>query len=231
MNDHESIKSVLQDWKIIQGSKLERLGNDYDSERRKRRISKNAAYSVCFSLTMKSGNSWFIFMSKAPSLSRYKDIRSVNLMAVAYYHAPDGLRAVKLNLSGLMTVFTWQVFSSYNEKAGLNLTEPEDIVEDFFHTNGYFESRLTDNAGSTSTLSICRSGMLPGEMQPDGWIMAKDFISRDEASQEQKETEEEILKTLQKDIEDELNKPDTDRDHYNFLTDLMKGISPDKRRD
>jgi len=89
----------------------------------------------------------------------------------------------------------------------LGISNSLDIVKEFFKNNGAFLSKIIENEGLMYTLSICRDGLLLGEIQKE-WNVYKTFISKDLAREDQKEKEEKIISSFPKLIDEIINKPE-----------------------
>lgn len=130
MNHNEISKEVATDWLNIQKS-LDRLANEYDRERRKNKVDKRETYSRAYPLKTNKKNTWIVFFSKAPAVNSYKGLADLNVLAIVYYHNLLGLRVFKLGASGGLVVYNGHLFQRYNERMGLNISNPVDIVKHF----------------------------------------------------------------------------------------------------
>ena len=76
------------------------------------------------------------------------------------------------------------------------------------------------------TISVCKEGLLLGELQEDRSLLVnKTFINKNLIRLDQNEVEDELIKSLQEEIETELNKVDFDKESYYYKADIIKGIT------
>jgi hypothetical protein len=225
MNPPEVAKEVFTDYENIIKS-VERLGIEYDRERRKKKVDKKARYSVAYPIKTKRKDTWIVFLSKAPAVSVYKGEGDINVKAVVYYRNTVGLRVFSIGATGGLHVYNGHLFSRYRERIGLTLSDPVDVVKVFFMNNGYTQGQVIRKDGREYTLNVCRDGFLLGELQHGRrWLVHRTFISRDLTTPEQEEQEKNLIAHMQQEIIAELNKPDFDEQAYNLRADIMKGIN------
>jgi hypothetical protein len=66
MNHQEIAAQIKSEYNKICRTTLLRLGDEYDRERRKRRIPKEDMYSKEYEIKTAGKNNWIIFLHKAP---------------------------------------------------------------------------------------------------------------------------------------------------------------------
>ena len=224
MTSKEVTKEIYEDWIAVTNS-LDRLGLTYDRERRRGRIDKSISYGRAYEIKTKKKNTWIFILSKAPSVEKYKDTGSINICSLVYYYNSIGIRVFKIIPGGGLSVYNGHLFKRYNERMNLGLSTPLEIVKHFFISNGYFISKILPRWGGQFALSVCKEGLLLGEVQEGkSWLVHKTFITREDAVPDQEDLEQGLLKNLQKDIEAEINKPEFNQDQYYYKADTLKGI-------
>ena len=225
MTPIEVTSEILEDWSIVTKS-FDRLVNDYDKERRRSKIDKGDIYSLPYEIKTKKKNTWIFIFSKAPSEDKYKGQSSINICSLVYYYSSIGLRVFKIMPKGGISVYNGHLFKRYNERMSLGLEKPLDIVKHFFINNGYFTSKVIPKNNKEFTISVCKEGLLLGELQEDrSFLVNKTFINKNLIRLDQNEAEEELIKSLQDEIETELNKVDFDKESYYYKADIIKGIT------
>lgn len=232
MTNEEIHVNILHDFHFILSRKFEQLGKVYDKIRRKNNIPKDAIFPKFFEFRTPSKNTWNLLLTKAPADNFYKGQDSINVLSFFYYFIDKRIRVFKVipheNGKGVngLAVFNAHFFSRYNERMNLNLINPLDKVKHFFINNGYSMDKLIQKDGKNLMIGKCRDGLNLGELQHLGkWAIYKTFIPNNYAFDEQKDTSEELLNDLQKEIEAELNKPEFDKVTYFQKADVYKGIT------
>jgi len=224
MYPHEITAEIFNDWSIVTNS-LERLHNEYNKQRRKNKVPKDKTYSVAYDIKTKKKNTWIFILSKAPSIQSYKGLESVNACCLVYYYNSEGIRVFKVRPEGGLSVYNGHLFTRYNERMSLDLDKSIDIVKHFFINNGYSTSQILPKEGRDFFMSTCKDGLLLGELQEErSWMVNKTFINRDQLKPSQDELEVELIKSLQVQIETELNKPEFNKMIHDYKTDVIKGI-------
>jgi hypothetical protein len=224
MSPEELTREILIDWDITTKS-WERLSLSYDRDRRRLKVDKRSSYSKVYEIKTHKKNTWIFILSKAPAVEKYQGLRDINICSLVYYYNPTGLRVFKIMPTGGLNVYNGHFFKRYNERMSLGLTTPLEIVKHFFINNGYSTIKILPKEDREFTLSVCKEGLLLGEIQEGrSWIVNKTFITRELSSGAQDEIEEELLKHLREGIEEEITKPDFNRDSYDYKTDIIKAL-------
>ena len=171
---------IMKDWPFAITC-WDRLCNDYDKLRRKGNVNKSSTYPIAFPIKTSKRNNWIFILSKAPSDESYRGASSINICSLTYYFNTKGLRVFKIMPTGGLNVFNGHLFQRYNERMELNLIEPMEVVKQFFMNNGYFTSKIIKKDDRDFTITVCRDGLLLGEMQENGtWLVNKTFITKDQ---------------------------------------------------
>ena len=208
---------------------ITRLLNEYDKTRRKSKIAPSSTFSKAFPIKTKNKNRWIFLLSKAPSVTKYKGIESINVLELTYYFTNIGLRAFKMiphadgsgRLNGI-SVFNSHLFTRYAERLNLNISDPIKLMTHFFTKNGYFLSQKVQETGFIGT---CSEGMILGELQNAGrWIVFKTFITDQQMFPDQTEEEIKLINWMQAEIEEELNNDQFDKARYDHFADTLLGV-------
>lgn len=230
MTDMEVHLNILSDFQLIYTRYFDRLGKKYDRIRRKNHIPKDSKFSWCTEFRTPSKNNWIVVMHKAGADEKYKGIQSIEFCSLVYYYTQKGIRVFKVSFPSGVAVFNAHFFSRYNERMNLNLTDPLAKVKHYFMNNGSAIVKVRENDDRFNLVGKCRDGFLLGEMQNEqNWLVYKTFIPNNMAVEKQKGLSNEMLNSLQLQIEEELMCDDFNRDYYNLLCDVYKSISPDNR--
>ena len=81
MNPLEITLEIMKDFKRLRSTTAERLGTEYDRERRKLRIETRKTYPKAYPIKTASKNTWLLFISKAPGMKNIKEeILSLSVM-------------------------------------------------------------------------------------------------------------------------------------------------------
>lgn len=224
MSPNEMNFEIWSDYGNIQNT-LERLTNEYDRERRRLKVNNTDVYSRTYHVKTKKKNTWIIVIGKAQSDEKYKNIHSLTMACLLYYYSPVGLRVFKIMLPSGLSVFNSHLFTRYNERMNLGFCEPLEIVKSFFTNNPSYAIKIIPQDNREFAIGVCREGLLLGELQEQRmWLVYKTFINRGVISLDQTKIENELINSLQGEIEQELNQFEFNRDNYKFKCDVFKGI-------
>lgn len=227
MNNSEIYKEITTDCQIILTRSIDRYFNMYDKLRRKNSVPKDSEFPISYELKTHAKNNWIIILSKAPSITKYKGSESICFCLLVYYYTTIGIRVFKVDFKYGIRAFNAHFFTRYNERMNLGLINPIDKVKHYFCHNSYSFEQLLQNNSGFNVIGKCKDGFRLGsysENQP--WIIYKTFISNSMTTEEQDEIGKDLMITLQKQIELELVKEDFDRDKYDYMADVFKGIAP-----
>jgi hypothetical protein len=224
MTDMEVTKEIMTDYVALVGTSLKRLSDEYNRERKRRRIPKEASYMKYYEIRTRKKNRWLVPMSKPPADTKFTGNACSGF--ITYHYGPHGLRVYKVIPDGGLSVFNSHVFQRYNERMGLNIKEPLEIIKHFFTYNGFFHYRLKVEGSTTFSIGRCREGLLLGTLENQGaWIMHRTFISKQMMKEDQEEIRRNMMGSLQSQIEDILNADHFDQNRYEYLADLIKGLN------
>jgi len=227
MTNKEIISEVKTDYNYLESKRITGIMNNYDRIRRRRKADKRASFPYIFEFKSPSNNTWIFVLSKAAEISKYKG--QVDMICLTYYFNNKGLRVFKVIPDGYgkgfqgISVFNGHLFTRYNERMSLGISNSLDIVKEFFKNNGAFLSKIIENEGLMYTLSICSDGLLLGENQKE-WNVYKTFISKDLARENQKEKEEKIISLFPKLIDEIINKPELFDISSQHAKAIFKGV-------
>src|SRR5688500_11239008 len=200
MNDKEIRAEIFNDHEKLHQSTIPRLNTEYQKERRKLKIAKERTYLRHYSVKTASKNNWIIYIGKAPSAEKYNNTNDLIYFSIVYYYGKDGLTVFKpLADSKVLVEYYGHLFSRYNERLELNLSEPIEMIQHFFTYNGASDHTAVDKDGACYSIGICQEGLLLGIVKEDGrWLVNKTFISKDLFRPDQDESEREMIALLEK---------------------------------
>lgn len=230
MSEIEVTKEILDDWKelIREDGTINRLAREYDKLRRKNKIQSSNTFLRVNSIKTHKKNNWIIFLSKAPSETKYNGTESINVLSITYYFTNVGLRAFKVipdkngrgDYNGL-SVFNSHLFTRYVERQNLEVTDPVTMIKEFFSRNGYLLSKEAQNG----IIATCSQGLLLGEKQNSGrWFVYKTFINDLQMYPDQTKEEKELINNLQADIKLALNSKQFNEVRHDYFADTLLGI-------
>lgn len=230
MNTAELMKEILTDWPFMAKS-VDRLVHEYDRKRRRAKIDKKLEYCSAYEIKTHRKNTWVVIVSKAPHAEKYKGPETVSWDGLVYYRNAQGLRVFKVNnLNQGFSVYNGHLFKRYNERLGLGLVKPVDIIKRFFCNNGYGLTRIVPQGDREFTIEVCRDGLLLGELYEDRmWHVHRTFISRNLTRMDQDEVERELLEGLEIEIRAEMAHytKEFSRDTVRHKDEIIKGILPE----
>jgi hypothetical protein len=223
MNDFEVNREVMKDWNVIIQTTLVRVVGEYNKERSKRKIPKEETYCKVYEFKTARKNNWMIFLSKPPSESKYNG--DPTYCGITYYFTDRGLRVFKPAAKQGLVVYNGHFFQRYNERVGLGMEEPLMRVKHFFSYNGFATIKIIKRGERELAMGTVKDGLLLGELTMDRcWTIFKTFITRSLARENQLDLENDLINSLQLQIEEELNKASFSPTEYSFRADVMKGI-------
>lgn len=224
MSPMEITRAILKEVEIYNQKALHRLSKDYERERKKKKIPKNAQYAVMYEITTYNKVKIIYLFSKPPADEVFKGNPCICILS--YQYTRLGLRVYKIIPGGGLSVFNPHVFKRYNERMQLNIEDQMDRVEHFFIHNGFFRSQVFKKEDGIYTVTRCRDGLLLGKIENEGyWLVHRTFISFNETRKDQDQLSQELVDSLQDQIEQLLNHEDFDRDKYEYMADIVKGIT------
>ena len=182
MNDQELTRAVWQDLAAIeQSSTLARLHEEYDKERRKKKVGAETSYLRYYPIRTKAKNNWIIFLLKSPEVSRYRNSQDISFYPIVYYFGPKGFTVFKPDsASGLLFVFQGHVFTRYCQRMQLSFSDPLEKIRHFFTHNAVAEHQVTTQKNRLLSIGICRDGALLGEYRENiKWVFNRTFVNRE----------------------------------------------------
>jgi hypothetical protein len=204
MNHQEIAAQIKSEYKKIYTTTLLRLGTEYDRERRKRKISKEAMYPKEYEIKTAGKNNWIIFLHKAPGEKKYSGTQSLAFLCVVYYYSDKGLMAFYMTAEDApIAGFTSHFFKRYNERLCLNLSNPVDIIKAFFRKGVYCTIQMVERNNRPHLIAFGVEGIRFAEIKYDStYVEWKTFVTRELAYREQKELEQALADDLVSDLEE-----------------------------
>lgn len=224
MTDMEVTKEIMIDYVGLAQTSLKRLADEYNRERKRKKVPKEASYTKYYEIRTRKKNRWLVHMSKPPADTKFTG--NACSAFITYHYGLQGLRVYKIIPDGGLSVFNSHVFQRYNERMALNIKEPLELIKHFFTYNGFFHYRLRVEGNTTFSIGRCRDGLLLGTLENQGaWIMHRTFISKQMMKVDQEEIRQNMMENLQNQIEAMLNEDHFDQNRYEYLADLIKGLN------
>ncbi len=228
MTDSEVYIEVVKDYQAIQHS-IDRIVKDYDKKRRKNKIDKKKSYSQSHSFKSKLKNNWTLVLNKSLSSNSYKGLDSIAWTVYTYYFSKIGLRVLKIPASneGLI-VYNGHLFNRYNTRMSLGLNEPLEKVKHFFTNNPTQMGKAREGKdGVLYTMTKVKNGLLLGDVQMNGeWAVYKTFITNEMMHKEQDDTIRTFIDSFKKELSEDINKEDFDKEEFIYKSDVVLGVSP-----
>ena len=207
MNHQEIAAQIKREHSKICNTTLLRLGAEYDRERRKRKIPKEAFYPKEYEIKTAGKNNWIIFLHKAPGERKYTGTASLCFLCVIYYYSDKGLKAFYQAADDVIAGFTSHFFKRYNERLGLNLSNPIDILKAFFRKGMYCTLKMIERNNRPHIIGFGVDGIRLGEMMYDlNYVEWKTFVNRELAYSKQKEWEHKLNIELMMELKETENK-------------------------
>ena len=201
MNHQEIAAQIKGEYYKICTTSLLRLGAEYDRERRKLKVSKEAIYPKEYEIKTAAKNNWIIFLHKAPGEKKYTGTQSLCFLCVVYYYSDKGLMAFYVPENELLAGFTSHFFKRYNERLHLNLPNPVDIVKAFFRKGMYCTLKIVERNNRPHIIAFGVDGIRFAEIMYDGsYIEWRTFVPRELAYRKQVELEQELTEQLMREM-------------------------------
>lgn len=202
MNHQEIAAQIKREHHKIHATTLLRLGAEYDRERRKLKVAKDAIYPREYEIKTAGKNNWIIFLHKAPGEKKYTGTHCLSCLCVVYYYSSKGLMAYYVPENDeLLAGFTSHFFKRYNERLGLNLQKPVDIVKAFFRKGMYCTLQIHKRNNKPHIISFGVDGIRFAEIMYDWtYIEWRTFVPRELAFREQVKLEHELTEELMREM-------------------------------
>jgi|SRR5690554_6030679 len=224
MTPEEITREIFTDLKRIRETSIHRFGIEYERMRRRLRVKNDEIYCKIFEIKSINKNKWMFFLSKAPSVEKFRNISDVNILELSYYNTAKGLRVFKTIPTGGLIAYNGHLFNRYNERMSLGIIEPMEKVRHFFSNNGYSSYKIIEKDGKQFTIGTCKDGLLLGELK-NNWIVNNTFITKDLMYLEQDEIEASLIDSLKGSIMELAYMGVKDGYNYNYYNDVIKGIT------
>ena len=202
MNHQEITAQVSNEYDKICKTTLLRVGSEYGRERKKIGINKEDVYPKEYEIKTAGKNNWIIFIHKSPGVKKYTGTKDISFLSVVYYYSDKGLKVLYKAAPGLFAGFTSHFFKRYNERLGLNLSKPIDIVKAFFRKGMYCTLKAVVRNNKPHIIGFGVDGIRLGEIRYDfTYVEWKTFVNRELAFKNQKELECKLIKDLMLELE------------------------------
>lgn len=172
--------------------------DEYDRERKKLKIKKENNYFKIYKVKTAAKNNWLLYIHKCHTEEQYRGPESARYMNVAYYYDSVGLKVVSIGYENMLTTYNGHFFKRYNERIGLNLSQPLDIVNAFFANCGYVHADVIEKKDRLSLFGVVKDGLMLGDYHQNPVTLEwKTFITRDLKKAEQDNMEKDLIEGLQ----------------------------------
>lgn len=209
MNNEEVSIEVMRDYRRIHQSTFPRIYEQYHAERKKMRVDMRSDFVRDYIVTSSSKNTWVITCMKVPTVKKYKDKCHAVANAITYYYPEKGLRVFRPS-EKFVEVFNGHFFKRYNERMGLNLHQPLDVVKKFFHSNAFIQpDKLQNGEGKNEgIMSVCKDGLALGTWVEHStrWLVHNTFITHDQKHNQQRSQEQQLFEKAHKHFDAEIAK-------------------------
>lgn len=207
MNYREITEQVKRDHDKIVATTLLRLGQEYDKERRKFKIDKKRTYTKVYSFKTATKNNWMVVLGKSPSKEVYASPgESLTYAAFTYFFDSTGLRVFQWAQPGVIQAYNSHFFARYNERMGLGLSQPLDIVKHYFINNGHAGYKAVPQANRMHSIGFTTHGLSLGDFLLDEmWVIWRTFVSKDMSRPHQDDIEHELIVELHSEMVKALN--------------------------
>jgi hypothetical protein len=201
MNYKEIAAQIKSEYHKICATTVLRLGAEYDRERRKLKVSKEALYPKEYEIKTAGKNNWIIFLHKGPGEKKYTGTQNLCFLCVLYYYSEKGLMAFTLAEDAQLAGFTSHFFKRYNERLCLNLLNPIDVVKAFFRKGMYCTFKVVERNNRPHIIAFGVDGIRFGEIKHDStYVEWKTFVTRELAYRKQNELEHKLTKDLMREM-------------------------------
>lgn len=203
MDDAEVTKEFKSDYSSIlersNKGEINKLIEEYIKLRKKLKINKRSEFRKVYSFTSRRYNNWIIVINKDPGMDSFNGY-SVSFTPIVYFYTNKGLRAFTILKDNRgLAVFNGHFFERYNERIGLKLKSPEEMVKHFFKNNVIEDHPIVGGeflreGERVFSLGTCASGITLGEYHTNNiWLIYKTFITADQAFPNQTQFEKDLL--------------------------------------
>ena len=207
MNHEEIAAQIKSEFQKICDTTHVRLFAEYDRERRKLKISKEASYPKEYEIRTAGKNNWIIFLHKAPGEKKYTGTKDLSVTSVVYYYSKKGLMVFSPLIDNpTLSGYTSHFFKRYNERLCLNLHNPIDIVRAFFRKGVYCSIKLVERNNKPYLIAFGVDGIRFGKiLHGFTYVEWKTFVPRELAYSKQKEWENELNEKLLRELKESEN--------------------------
>jgi len=183
-------KAIFYDFdKIRKSSTQTRLQQQYYDKRKELKINKQLSYPLFFAFKSKTKNNWLLLIHKKPIAESVKSVNDITSKYITYYHTHKGFRVFVPCLEKELLVYNGHLFTRYRERMNLNVTDPFEIIKQFF-TNNCNQPVLREfepnEVGDIPVIFMVKEGYLMGDIQKFtdqiNWHVLKTFIPNNTAT-------------------------------------------------
>ena len=183
----EIAAQLNREYAKIRETTVMRLAHEYDRDRRRLRINKEDMYPRTYEIKTAGKNNWIIVLSKIPAVKKYEGVGIVNCLCVAYTYGNNGLMVYYPESPRVLIGFTAHFFKRYNERLGLHLSNPIDVVKTFLTNGLYCTQKLVQSKKSSYLVAFGVDGIRFGRIKHNGrYVEWKTFVTREMADARQK---------------------------------------------
>ncbi len=202
MNHDEICAQVKRESDKISETTMLRLMAEYNRERKKQKVKKDSAYPKEYMIRTAEKNNWIIFMHKAPAIEKYTGEHCICSLSVVYFYSDKGLKVFLHAGEKVFISFSGHFFKRYNERLNLNLSNPIDIVKQYFRTGLYSQNKIIEKDDATHIIGFAADGIQLGLVKNKRThIEWKTFVSKDLVFRNQDEMGQEVINELMAEIE------------------------------
>jgi hypothetical protein len=232
MNHQEIAAQIKKEYEKICATTLLRLSAEYDRERRKRKVSKEAIYPKEYEIKTAGKNNWIIFLHKAPGEKKYAGPKSHCFKAVVYYYSNKGLMAFSPGAEdAALEGFTAHFFKRYNERLCLNLRNPIEIVKAFFRKGNYCTYEIVERNNRPHIIAFGADGIRFAKiMYNSTYVEWKTFVTRELAYRKQNEIERKLKVDLMRKMVESEKKETYNPELLRELKNTMSVFPMDSRK-
>ncbi len=197
MNHQEISIQVKREYEKICSTTIQRLFKEYEHDRKKLKINKHDRYLRDYSIRSHEKNNWIIFIEKSAGIEKYEPGGYLNYLAIVYYYSDQGLKVFHLQ-NGVLVSFNSHFFKRYNERMKLNLSNPLDIVKEYFRNGCYGRNEIIEKEGKCHIIGFRSQGLQFGLVKYNkSYIEWKTFVNSELAFRSQEKMQQQAVKKLQ----------------------------------
>lgn len=230
MSRKEITKEVLNDYdKFFHNSTGKRLREEYEQERIKRHIKKEAEYERSYEIKTKSKNRWVFVYYKEPLSKKYQSYKDCAMIIFTYYYTKKGICIFIVKDHNMIEVYYGHLFSRYRERMGLDMPNLLDVAIHYLKINSFcIYKYLPEQDGTLKLLGIVKDGYQLGEKDMEyRWYLLKTFIAKTTANTFSASTRIKEINDMKSSI---INREeDEDEEYYKDLATSLEILEKEER--